>query len=79
MRKGGQAEHQEQRRLILDRVLGEGTVVLSKRLARIDEALLVRRDVLLVLNLLLDAQDRVPRVHVENDELARVGLDEDQY
>lgn len=79
MRKGGQAEHQEQRRLILDLVLGEGTVVLSKRLARIDEALLVRRDALLVLNLLLDAQDRVPRVHVENDELARVGLDEDQY
>ena len=43
-----QAEHQVQRRFLLDVVVGEGAAVLEL-LAREDQALLVRRDALLVL------------------------------
>ena len=48
-------------------------------LAREDEALLVGRDALLVLNLLLDVLDGVRRLDVERDRLAREGLDEDLH
>ena len=50
-----------------------------KLLARKDEALLVRRDALLVLDLLLHVLDRVGRLDVERDRLARQGLDEDLH
>ena len=64
-----------QRRLLLDVVVRERAAVLEL-LAREDEALLVRRDALLVLDLLLDVVDRVRRLDVERDGLAGEGLDE---
>merc|ERR1712070_49125 len=45
-----QAKHQVQRRFLLDVIVGEGATVLQL-LARKDQALLVRRDALLVLDL----------------------------
>ena len=65
-----------ERRLLLDVVVTEGAAVLEL-LARKDEALLVGRDALLVLDLLLYVVDRVRRLDVERDGLAREGLDED--
>ena len=64
-----------QRRLLLNVIVGERAVVLEL-LARKDQALLVRRDALLVLDLGLDVLDRVGRLDVERDRLAREGLDE---
>ena len=63
-------------RLLLDVVVAERAAVLEL-LAGEDEALLVGRDALLVLDLLLDVVDRVARLDVERDGLAREGLDED--
>ena len=57
-------------RLLLDIVIRQGTPIL-KLLAGKDEALLIRRNTLLVLYLLLDSLDRVRRVNVERDCLAR--------
>ena len=65
-----------ERRLLLDVVVAQRAAVLEL-LAREDEALLVGRDALLVLDLLLDVVDRVARLDVERDGLAREGLDED--
>ena len=48
-------------------------------LAREDEALLVRRDALLVLDLRLHVVDGVRSLHVERDGLARERLDEDLH
>ena len=67
-----------QRRLLLDVVVRESAPVLEL-LARKDEPLLVRRDALLVLDLLLHRGDGVARVHVEGDGLAREGLDENLH
>ena len=53
-----QAQHQMQSRLLLDVVVRESAAVLEL-LAREDEALLVRRDALLVLDLRLDVVDGV--------------------
>ena len=58
-----------------DKVVREGAAVLEL-LAREDQALLVRRDALLVLDLLLHVVDRVRRLDVERDGLAGEGLDE---
>ena len=65
-----------ERRLLLDVVVAQRAAVLEL-LAREDEALLVGRDALLVLDLLLDVVDRVARLDVERDGLARERLDED--
>jgi len=56
-----QAQHQVQRRLLLDVVVGERAAVLEL-LAGEDQALLVRRDALLVLDLGLDVLDGVGRL-----------------
>ena len=48
-------------------------------LAREDQALLVRRNALLVLDLLLDNLDDVGGLHVERDGLARQRLHEDLH
>ena len=63
-------------RLLLNVVVREGTAVLEL-LAGEDEALLVRRDALLVLDFLLDIINSVRRLDVERDGLARQRLDED--
>merc|ERR1712072_1601418 len=73
-----ETEHQVQRRLLLDVVVGKSAAVLQL-LAGEDQTLLIRRDALLVLNLLLDGLDGVRRVHVQGDRLAREGLDEDLH
>ena len=61
--------------LLLDVVVGEGSAVLEL-LAGEDEALLIRRDPLLVLNLGLDLLDCVSVLNVQSDRLAGEGLDE---
>ena len=63
-RHAAQAEHQVQRGLLLDVVVGERAAVLQL-LAREDEALLVGRDALLVLDLLLHVLDGVAEVVAE--------------
>ncbi|POO01628.1 hypothetical protein TorRG33x02_024050 [Trema orientale] len=61
-------EHQMERRLLLDVVVGEGSAVLEL-LPGEDEPLLVRRDPLLVLDLGLHVVDRVRALHLERDRL----------
>jgi hypothetical protein len=73
-----EAEHQVQRRLLLDVVVGEGAAVLEL-LAGEDEALLVRRDALLVLDLGLHVVDGVRGLHLQRDGLPRQGLHEDLH
>ena len=64
--------------LFLDVVVRKGTTIL-KLLAGEDQALLVGRDTLLVLNLGLDVVNGVGRLDLEGDGLARQGLDEDLH
>ena len=73
-----QPEHKVQRGLLLDVVVRERAAVLEL-LAREDQALLVGGDALLVLDLLLHVVDRVRRLDIERDGLAREGLDEDLW
>merc|ERR550514_2147823 len=73
-----QAKHQVQGRLLLNVVVGEGAAVLEL-LAGEDQALLIGRDALLVLNLGLDVVNRVRRLHLEGDRLAGEGLDKDLH
>jgi hypothetical protein len=63
------AEDQVESRLLLNVVVGEGTTILEL-LAGEDQALLVRRDALLVLNLGLDIVDGVAGLHLKGDSLA---------
>ena len=65
-------------RLLLNVVVGKSTTVL-KLLAGEDEALLVRRDALLVLDLGLDIINGVRGLNLEGDRLAREGLDKDLH
>jgi len=64
-----QAQHQVQRRLLLDVVVRERAAVLEL-LAREDQALLVRGDALLVLDLGLHVLDRVRGLDLQRDGLA---------
>ena len=64
------------RGLLRDVVVTQGSTVLEL-LAGEDEALLVRRDALLVLDLLLHIINSVGRLDVQRDGLARQRLDED--
>mmetsp|Transcript_17942 Transcript_17942/g.40751 ORF Transcript_17942/g.40751 Transcript_17942/m.40751 type:complete len:208 (-) Transcript_17942:166-789(-) len=73
-----ETEDQVERGLLLDVVVGEGAPVLQL-FAGENEALLVRRDSLLVLDFGLDVVDGVRRFHVEGDGLARQGLDENLH
>ena len=65
-----------ERRLLLDVVVAQRAAIFQL-LAREDEALLVGRDALLVLDLLFHVVDRVARLHVERDGLAGEGFHED--
>ncbi|VAI42965.1 unnamed protein product [Triticum turgidum subsp. durum] len=73
-----QAENQVEGRLLLDVVVCQSAAIL-KLLAGKDEALLVRRDALLVLDLCLHVVDGVRGLHLQRDGLARQGLDEDLH
>ena len=64
--------------LLLDVVVSKGAAVLEL-LPCEDEALLVRGNALLVLNLLLDVVDGVPALDLEGDGLASEGLNEDLH
>merc|ERR1719183_3323757 len=73
-----QAQDEVQRRLLLDVVVSQRPAILEL-LAREDQALLVRRNALLVLNLRLDVLNGVRALDLESDRLARQGLDEDLH
>ena len=73
-----EAEHQVQGRLLLDVVVAESPAVLEL-LTSEDQALLVGRNTLLVLNLSLDVLDRVGSLDVESDSLAGESLNEDLH
>merc|ERR1712023_523744 len=73
-----QAEHEVERRLLLNVVVRKRTTILEL-LARKDETLLIRWNALLVLDLLLHVLDRVAGLHVERDGLARKRLNEDLH
>jgi hypothetical protein len=63
------------RGFLLDVVVGQGAAVFEL-LASEDQALLVRGDALLVLDLRLDVVDGVARLNLEGDGLASEGLDD---
>uniref|UniRef100_A0A453IGJ0 Uncharacterized protein n=1 Tax=Aegilops tauschii subsp. strangulata TaxID=200361 RepID=A0A453IGJ0_AEGTS len=73
-----EAKHEVERGLLLDVVVGEGAAVVQL-LPREDEALLVRRDAFLVLDLCLDGVDGVAALHLEGDGLPRQRLHEDLH
>merc|ERR1711966_365221 len=73
-----QAEHEVQGRLLLDVVVGESTAVLEL-LASKDQTLLIRRNTLLVLDLLLDVLDGIGWLDIKSDGLAGEGLDKDLH
>lgn len=61
--------------LLLDVVVGEGSAIL-KLLSGKDQALLVRRDTLLILNLRLDIVDGIRRLDLKGNGLSGEGLDD---
>ena len=67
-----------QRRFHVDVVVTQSAAVLELPAGE-DEALHIRRNALLVLDLLLDSVDRVARLDAERDRLARHGLDENVH
>ena len=67
-----------ERRLLLDVVVAQRAPVLEL-LAGENQTLLVGGNALLVLNFLLDLIDRVARLDVESDRLARQSLDENLH
>ncbi|GJN26369.1 hypothetical protein PR202_gb14295 [Eleusine coracana subsp. coracana] len=78
LRTTAQAEDKVKGGLLLDVVVGEGAAILEL-LAGEDEALLVRRDALLVLNLSLHIVDRVRGLDLQGDGLASEGLHKDLH
>merc|ERR1711871_954975 len=73
-----EAQHEVQRALLLDVVVRQRAPVL-KLLPGENEALLVRRNPLLVLDLALHVVDRVRRLDVQRDGLPRQRLDENLH
>mmetsp|Transcript_3429 Transcript_3429/g.8266 ORF Transcript_3429/g.8266 Transcript_3429/m.8266 type:complete len:234 (-) Transcript_3429:362-1063(-) len=68
-----QPEHKVERRLFLDVVVGESAAILQLLPGK-DEALLVGRDALFILNLCFDVVDRIRRLHLKGDSLSRQSL-----
>merc|ERR550537_1004700 len=73
-----EAEHQVKRGLFLDVVVRQGSSILQL-FAREDEALLVWRNALFVLDLGLHIVDGIRRFHVERDRLTRESLHENLH
>ncbi len=67
-----------QRRLFLDVVVAQRASIF-KLLSGENQSLLVGRDTLLVLDLTLHIIDRVGRLDLKRDRLARKGFDEDLH
>jgi hypothetical protein len=72
------AEDEMEGGLLLNVVVGERATIL-KLLSGENEALLVRRNALLVLNLRLNIVDGIGGLHLEGDGLSSEGLDEDLH
>ena len=70
-----QTEDKVESGLLLEVIVAEGATDFQL-LAHEDEALLIGRDALLVLDLRLNVVDRIGRFDLERDCLARQGLDE---
>merc|ERR1719509_420793 len=77
-RATAQAQHQMQRGLLLNVIVGEGASILQL-LSREDQSLLLGRNALLVLDLGLHVLNGVIRLHVQSDRFARQGFDEDLH
>jgi len=73
-----EAEHKVEGGLLLNVVVRKSAAVLEL-LAGEDQALLIRGDTLLVLDLGLDVVDGVRGLDLKGDGLAREGLDEDLH
>jgi hypothetical protein len=73
-----EAEDEVEGGLLLDVVVGEGAAILEL-LSGENQALLVRGNALLVLDLGLDIVDSVGRLHLKGDRLPREGLDENLH
>jgi len=73
-----QTENKVEGRLLLDVVVLEGAAIL-KLLASEDEALLIRGDALLVLDLGLNVLNGVGLLHIKGDSLSSERLDEDLH
>merc|ERR1711870_222634 len=73
-----QTQDEVQGRFLLDVVVRQGAAVLQL-LACEDEALLVRRDALLILDLCLDIVYGVGSLHIQSDGLAGQCLDKDLH
>ena len=73
-----EAEDKVEGGLLLDVVVSKGPAILQL-LASKDEALLVRGNALLVLDLGLDIVDGIRRLHLEGDGLAGQSLHEDLH
>ena len=73
-----ETQDQVEGRLLLDVVIREGAAILEL-LSGKDEALLIRRNALLVLNLGLDVVDRVAGLDVKGDRLSGEGFHEDLH
>ena len=67
-----------ERRLLLDIVVTQRLTILEL-LARKDQTLLIRRNALLVLNLLLHVLDAVARLNIQRNRLARKSLHENLH
>jgi hypothetical protein len=67
-----------QGRFLLNVIVGESAAILEL-LASENQALLVRRDALLILNLRLDIVNSVAGLDLQGDGLARESLDEDLH
>ena len=65
-----------ERRVLLDIVVTQSSTVLELFPAE-NEALLIRRDAFLVLNLRLDRLDRIGRLNVQRNGLARESFHKD--
>ena len=73
-----QTKYEVQGRLLLNVVIAQRAAIL-KLLASEDQALLVRRNALLVLDLRLDVLDRVGRLDLERNRLSCQGLNENLH
>jgi len=66
------------RGLLLNIVVGQCATILQLLTCE-DEALLVWRDALLILDLLLHVLNRIRRLHIERNRFTRKRLDEDLH
>jgi len=74
----GLTKNQMKRRLLLNIIVGESATILQL-LPRKNQPLLIRRDTLLILDLTLDALNRVALLYIQSNGLAGKRLDKDLH